>query len=131
MAIPPARLAFMKLNVPDMAPALDFWQRAFGFVETGRYDLPQFLEIILALPGQSESGPSLMLVEPRPARELAVGAGHGPIGLVCVDIAASYERALAVGAAPLMPPEDVGGVLVAMLKTPQGHEVELVQPLGS
>ena len=130
MATPPtARLAFMKLNVPEMAPALAFWRDAFGFVVTGNYDLPQFLENILALPGQTESGPSLMLVQPRPARDLAVGPGHGPVGLVVVDINASFAHAVAAGATPLMQPEDVGGVIVAMLASPQGHEIELVQPL--
>ena len=82
MATPPtARFAFMKLHVPDMAPALAFWQEAFGFVVTGTYDLPQFLENILALPGQTESGPNLMLLQPRPDQDLTVGPGHGPLGL--------------------------------------------------
>jgi len=135
MATPPAarpnaQLAFLKLNVPAMAPALAFWRDAFGFVETGRYDLPQFLETILALPGQADSGPQLMLLEPRPARDVAVGPGHGPVGLVVDDIHASFAHALAAGATAMMAPEDVGGVIVALLASPQGHEIELVQPLG-
>ncbi len=127
---PTARLAFMKLNVEELAPALAFWQEAFGFTVTGHYDTPTFSEDILALPGQTEAGPSLMLVEPKPRAPQPVGPGHGPVGLMCVDINASFAHAVALGARPLMPPTDVGGVFVALLASPQGHEIELVMPVG-
>ncbi len=58
------------------------------------------------------------------------GRANGPVGLVCIDIAASFAHALDAGATALMESTDVGGVIVAMLKAPQGHEIELVQPLG-
>ena len=130
MTIPTARLAFFKLNVVDAEEARAFWEAAFGFTVTATYDEDSFVEHIMALPGQAESGPSLMLVQSRPARDVSVGPGHGPVGLVCVDIAASFAHALDTGATALMQPTDVGGVMVAMLKAPQGHEIELVQPLG-
>ena len=130
MTIPTARLAFFKLNVADVEEARRFWKAAFGFAVTATYDEDSFIEHIMALPGQGESGPSLMLVQSRPARDVPVGPGHGPVGLVCVDIAASFAHAMDKGATALMQPTDVGGVMVAMLKAPQGHEIELVQPLG-
>ena len=129
MTIPPARLAFVKLNVERMEEALAFWSAAFSFTITGTFDTPEFLEHILALPGQAESGPTLMLVEARPPAPVPVGPGHGPVGLVVVDIAASHAHALACGARELLAPFDAGGVLVAMLAAPQGHEIELVQML--
>jgi len=129
MATPTARLAFFKLNVANLDEARSFWETAFGFARTGGYELPEFKEDILALPGQGESGPQLMLVQSLPARDVSVGPGHGPVGLMVVDIAASFAHALAAGAVSLMEPVDVGGVMVAMLKAPQGHEIELVQPL--
>lgn len=130
MSIPTARLAFMKLHVEDLEEATAFWQAAFGFAVTGSYDVEAFRENILALPGQAESGPQLMLVEPKPRGPQPVGPGHGPVGLMVVDMAASWEHALASGAAAVMPPTDVGGVIVALLRAPQGHEIELVQRLG-
>lgn len=130
MAIPTARLAFFKLNVPDLQEARSFWESAFGFAITATYDEESFGEHIMALPGQAEAGPSLMLVQSRPPRDVTVGPGHGPVGLVCVDIAASFAHAVQSGAESMMEPTDVGGVIVAMLKSPQGHEIELVQPLG-
>ncbi|MWV28460.1 VOC family protein [Aurantiacibacter rhizosphaerae] len=130
MSIPTARLAFFKLNVADINKARAFWEAAFGFSVIQTYDEDNFVEHIMAMPGQAESGPSLMLVQGRPAHDVAVGPGHGPVGLVCVDIAASFAHALEQGATAMMQPTDVGGVMVAMLKSPQGHEIELVQPLG-
>ena len=130
MAIPTARLAFMKLHTGDLEAATAFWQAAFGFSVTNSYDVEAFRENIMALPGQMESGPQLMLVEPRPRGPQPVGPGHGPLGLVVVDIAASQAHAIASGAEEVMPPTDVGGVIVSLLKAPDGHEIELVQPLG-
>lgn len=130
MTAPTARLAFFKLNTGDLEGATAFWQEAFGFTVTNSYDVEAFRENILALPGQTESGPQLMLVEPKPRGEQPVGPGHGPVGLVVVDMAASHAHALTAGAAEVMPPTDVGGVIVTVLTDPDGHEIELVQPLG-
>ncbi len=130
MDIPTTRLAFFKLNVADIEKARTFWEGAFGFHVTRTYDEDSFIEHIMALPSQGEAGPSLMLVQMKPARDMPVGPGHGPVGLVCDDIAASHAHAVEAGAQALMDPVDVGGVIVSMLKSPQGHEIELVQPLG-
>jgi lactoylglutathione lyase len=121
------RLAFFKLNVPEMIPALAFWQTAFGFEVAQTYDEADFLEKIMHLPGQ-ESGPNLMLVAYKDARDVSVGHGHGAVGLQCSDIAASHARALAAGAIEGSGIMTVGaGIKVAVLHSPQGHEIELVQ----
>ena len=129
MTIPRARLAFFKLNVPDLDLAAAFWREAFGFAVTATFDEPQFREHILALPGQ-EAGPSLMLVAYKDGRDVSVGPGHGPVGFQCADIGTSHEQALAAGAQALTGIFAVGPVQVAMLRSPQGHEIELVQLPG-
>ena len=126
MTAPPARLAFFKLNVPDLELATAFWREAFGFAVTATFDEPQFREHILALPGQ-EAGPSLMLVAYEDGRDVAVGPGHGPVGLICDDIQASHDRALACEAEKLTGVFEAAGVRIALLKSPQGHEIELIQ----
>jgi uncharacterized glyoxalase superfamily protein PhnB len=121
------RLAFFKLNVPEMIPALAFWREAFGFEVAQTYDETDFLEKIMHLPGQA-NGPNLMLVAYKDARDVTVGHGHGAVGLQCSDIAASHERALAAGAVEGSGIMTVGaGIKVAVLQSPQGHEIELVQ----
>jgi len=123
---PAARLGFFKINVPDMASALDFWTGAFGFAVTQSFEEPDFLEHIMGLPGQ-EAGPNLLLVWFKDGRTITVGNGHGPVGFSCPDINASHARAVACGATALTGVFDVGPVKVAMLKSPDGHEIELVQ----
>ncbi|HSG34701.1 MAG TPA: VOC family protein [Sphingomonadaceae bacterium] len=120
-------LAFFKLNTPDMARALDFYRRAFGFTVTMTFDEDEFLEHIMALPGQ-ESGPNLLLVEYKDAREVGVGPGHGPVGFMTDDIEAQFAKAMGAGAVELLPIFEMGGTKIAMLLDPDGHEIELVQP---
>ena len=127
MTQPSIRLAFFKLNVPDMAAALKFYEQAFGFTVTQTFDEPDFLEHIMALPGQ-EAGPNLLLVEYKDAREVGVGPGHGPVGFMVDDIDAAFERAVAAGALVVLPIFDMDPVRIAMLLDPWGHELELVQP---
>jgi lactoylglutathione lyase len=126
MTLPRARLAFVKLNVRQMEPALSFWRGAFGFEISATFDEPEFLEHMLALPGQ-EAGPSLMLVEYKDGRDATVGTGHGPVGLVCDDIHASHDRALACEAEKLTGVFEAAGVKIALLRSPQGHEIELIE----
>jgi predicted enzyme related to lactoylglutathione lyase len=124
------RLAFIKLNVKPMEPALAFWRQAFGFEVRQTYDEPTFFENILSLPGQ-DGGLSLMLVEPKEDLDLSVGHAHGPVGLTCSDIVTTLESALAAGGEKTMEITEVApGVRVCLLLSPQGHEIELVQAGG-
>ena len=130
MPDPTLSLAFFKLNVPEIVPALAFWREAFGFEVTQTFDEADFLEKVLALPGQP-NGPSLMLVAYKDGRDVTVGHGHGAVGLQCSDIDAAHERALKAGAIKGTGVMTVtGGIKVAVLHSPQGHEIELVQLPG-
>jgi lactoylglutathione lyase len=124
------RLAFFKLNVPEIVPALAFWRDAFGFEVTQTFDEAEFHEKVMALPGHA-GGPNLMLVAYKDGRDVTVGHGHGAVGIQCSDSAAAHERALSAGAQKGTGIITVGeGIKVAVLHSPQGHEIELVQPPG-
>ncbi|BBC72347.1 conserved hypothetical protein [Altererythrobacter sp. B11] len=130
MTAPPVRLNFFKLNVPAIQPALAFWREAFGFAVVQTFDEDGFIEHIMALPGQ-EAGPNLLLVQSKDGREVNIGSGHGPVGLVCADIAASFDHALQHGAVKLTEIFPVGPVQVAMIASPEGHQIELIElPAG-
>jgi len=120
------RLGFFKLNVPDLAVATEFWRKAFGFAVTGRVDEPAFLEHIMTLPGQQQ-GPNLMLVQYKDGRDVTVGPGHGAVGFVCVDIRSSHAHALENGARLVTDVFEAGGTKISVLRSPQGHEIELIQ----
>jgi predicted enzyme related to lactoylglutathione lyase len=120
-------LAFFKLNTPDMGRALAFYEAAFGFAVTMTFDEAEFLEHIMALPGQ-EAGPNLLLVEYKTGKPVNVGPGHGPVGFMTDDIEAQFAKAVDAGASVLLPVFEMGGTKIAMLLDPDGHEIELVQP---
>lgn len=121
------RLAFFKLNVPEIVPAVAFWREAFGFEATQTFDEAEFYEKVMAIPGQA-GGPSLMLVTYKDGRDVRVGPGHGAVGLQCDDIASSHARAVVAGAIDVTGVIVVaGGIKVAVLKSPEGHEIELVE----
>ena len=126
MPSPYARLAFFKLNVPDMAKALAFYAKVFEFKVIQSFDEDEFIEHIMAIPGQ-EAGPNLLLVQYKDGREVAVGPGHGPVGFMTDDIDALYARAVEAGANPIVPVFDLGAVRVGIFLDPDGHEIELVQ----
>lgn len=123
---PSIRLSFFKLNTANMDAALGFYRDAFGFSVIMTFDEPDFLEHILALPGQ-ESGPNLLLVQFKDGRDVTPGPGHGPVGFNTSDIATTFDRAIANGAKCLVPIFETGGVQVTILADPEGHEIELVQ----
>jgi len=129
MTTPSVRLSFFKLNTPDMARALQFYTDAFGFAVIMTFDEPDFLEHMLALPGQ-EQGPNLLLVTYKTGRSVLVGQGHGPVGLVTDEIDALCARATAAGATVTLPVFETDGVKVCMMLDPDGHEIELVQLPG-
>ena len=126
MSAPAVRLAFFKLNTPDMAAALKFYEGVFGFAVVQTFDEDDFIEHIMALPGQ-ENGPNLLLVQYKDGREIASGSAHGPVGFMTEDIDAMFGRAVAAGANPIVPVFDMGGVKVGIFLDPDGHEIELVQ----
>jgi predicted enzyme related to lactoylglutathione lyase len=127
---PDIRLAFFKLNVPEIVPALAFWHEAFGFEVAQTFDEAEFHEKVLALPAHA-GGPSLMLVAYKDGRDVSVGHGHGAVGIQTSDIAAAHERALRAGAVAGTGIITVAGsIKVAVLHSPQGHEIELVQLPG-
>ncbi|MXO66847.1 VOC family protein [Altericroceibacterium endophyticum] len=120
------RLSFFKLNTANMEAALRFYGDGFGFAITATFDEPDFIEHIMALPGQ-QTGPSLLLVEWKDARDVSVGGGHGPVGFEVDDLDAVYQRLLELGATGTVEPFDMEGTKVAMLTDPEGHEIELIQ----
>ena len=126
MPSPYARLAFFKLNVPDMDKALAFYGKVFDFAVTATFDEDEFLEHIMATPGQ-EAGPNLILVQYKDGREVAVGPGHGPVGFMTDDIDRLFAKAINAGANPIVPVFDLGPVKVGIFLDPDGHEIELVQ----
>ena len=124
---PVSRFAFIKLSVPDIADARRFWSEAFGMEQAMAFDEPGFEEVVMSA-GTGDGAASLILVRHKDGRGIEPGSAYGPIGFFCENIEASYARALEAGGTATKPPFAVGGgTKVALLDSPQGHAIELVQ----
>jgi len=125
-AAEPLSLGFLKFNVADQPKMLDFYEKAFGFtVQKVAVDNAQQKEVILTNP----KGMDLALLYHKDGRKIAVGSAEGPIGFYLKDAKAvddAYASALAAGATSKSKPGGAGGLRVATVTDPEGHEIELL-----
>ena len=91
------------------------------------FDEPGFEEVVMSA-GPGSDAASLILVRHKDGRAIESGSAYGPVGFFCDDIEASFARAITAGGTRIKPPFAVtGGTRVALLESPQGHAIELVQ----
>ncbi|HEY4029327.1 MAG TPA: VOC family protein [Caulobacteraceae bacterium] len=119
-------LGFVKFNVADQDRMVAFYEKAFGLtLQKVAVDSPQIREVILTNP----KGLDLALVRYKDGRRIAVGSAEGPIGFYLKDAKAvddAYASALAAGAVSKAKPGGGGGLRVATVIDPEGHEIELL-----
>jgi uncharacterized glyoxalase superfamily protein PhnB len=117
---------FVKFNVADQDKMLAFYEKAFGAtVQKVAVDNPQIKEIILNNP----KGMDLALVFFKDGRKIAIGSAEGPIGFYLKDAKAvddAYASAMAAGATSKSQPGGAGGLRVATVTDPEGHDIELL-----
>jgi lactoylglutathione lyase len=125
-AAQPLSLGFIKFNVADQPKMEAFYEKAFGFtVQKVAVDSPMVKEIILTNP----KGMDLALVFYKDGRKIAVGSAEGPIGFYLKDakgVDDAYASALAAGATSKSKPGGGGGLRVATVADPEGHDIELL-----
>jgi lactoylglutathione lyase len=119
--------------VPDVARALDFYVRAFGLSQrflhpSGQYGEFETGATALAFADEAISASGDVFIRNRPA-EKAAGA---EVGLVVSDVQAAFDRAVATGATPVVPPlAKPWGQVVAYVRDLDGFLVELCTEVGS
>ena len=122
----PQVAGFVKFNVADQDKMLAFYQKAFGAtVQKVAVDSAQLKEIILNNP----RGMDLALVHFKDGRKIAIGSAEGPIGFYLKDPKAVddlYASAMAAGATSKSKPGGAGGLRVATVTDPEGHDIELL-----
>jgi predicted enzyme related to lactoylglutathione lyase len=122
----PLALGFVKFNVADQPKMVAFYEKAFGLtLQKVAVDNARVKEIILTNP----KGLDLALVHYKDGRKIAVGSAEGPIGFYLKDAKAvddAYASALAAGATSKSKPGGGGGLRVATVADPEGHEIELL-----
>ena len=122
-ADPPAlNLSFVKFNVANQPAMAAFYEKAFGMTLQKTVDNPGITEIILTDP----KGLDLALVHYKDGRKIALGNANGPIGFYLQDVDSVYKSAMAAGATSVSAPGGGGGLRVAIVADPEGHEIELL-----
>jgi lactoylglutathione lyase len=117
------RLNFFKIIVKDVDAMVAFYTGAFGFEVQNHITLPGMVEVMLALPKQQFN---LVLYHWTDGREITVGNGYGPIGLLTNDVDGACRHALSLGAQMKREPFDLSNMRIAFLTDPEGHELELI-----
>jgi PhnB protein len=116
------------LIVSPCAEALEFYQKAFGAKLRGKMEAPGGV----IMHSEIKLGDSIVMcsdemppMPDQPANRKSpknAGASTGGVMLYVKDVDAVYARAVAAGATPVMPPEDMfWGDRFAQVEDPYGH----------
>ena len=124
------RIGFAKLYVADLDRMELFCQAAFGARTLARLTIDGLDEALLAL---SADEPELVLMRRHDPVALEPGSLYGAVGLVVELCDETVARSVEAGGEVLMPPGDLpqAGVRVAFVRSPEGHEFEIIQNLAA
>ena len=125
--LPDPYLGFTKFIVKDLDTMEAFYVDVFGFERANVIANDALEERIMRLPGGTTS---LVLYHYKDGREIIVGNGHGPVGLMTRDVDGLHLKALANGASEKMAPVNFGPSRLSFLLDPEGHELELINMTG-
>lgn len=128
---PPLMFGWTILHVPDVARAVEFYERAFGL--TRRFVDPAGEYAELATGTTTLAFAAHALVARLTGEPAAVGGAPRGIDLALTaapeQVGAAWERALAAGAAPVKPPAVTPwGQTVGFVRDPDGFLVEICTP---
>lgn len=127
------KFAYTILYVPDVAAALDFYERAFGLTrrflhESGTYGELETGATALAFASEAQGEGQGVSFRPLRAQEAAPGI---EIALATPDVEAAFDRAVNAGAAPTQKAtRKPWGQTVAYVRDLNGVLVELCTPMG-
>ena len=120
----PALFTFVKLTVSDIDTATTFFEDGFGMTHADTVDTPNFREHMMS--GKQGSA-TIVLFNWKDGRQIEIGNGYGPVGMISRDLDGDLERAICAGASQKGETVSFGQARVAFVLTPDGHEIEIMQ----
>ncbi|QKG72196.1 VOC family protein [Erythrobacter mangrovi] len=123
----PALFAFVKLVVTDIEAATKFFVDGFGMTHADTVDTPAFREHMMT--GKTGSA-TIVLFHWKDGREIELGNGWGPVGMITRDLDRDLKRVIAAGASQKGETVSFGPARIAFVLAPEGHEIEMMQ-MGS
>jgi catechol 2,3-dioxygenase-like lactoylglutathione lyase family enzyme len=132
--VTPPTLGYVILYVPDVARAVEFYERAFGVPRRFVHESGSYAELetgATALAFAEETFVASTCPGFAPNRPTSASAG-AEVAFVTADVPAAFRHAVASGAAPLVDPvAKPWGQVVAYVRDLNGFIVELCSPVGA
>lgn len=120
-----ASLRASRLGAADPVKLAGFYETAFGFTLLRRIDGPTYVEMVLRAKDAPAGAASLVLMT-RPRDQQVGGFPYLLLGVTDVDKA--IDAAIHAGGAKLTEPKDGPGVRYAMIRDPEGNQIEVLKP---
>jgi lactoylglutathione lyase len=127
------RLMHTLLRVRDMERTLAYYCGALGMtVQVDRAGPAPGRRNVFAGYGPYDTTPQMEFVDEGDERTYALGDAYGHVAIQVEDVAGLCEALVAAGyAAPHVGPKTVpSGSRIALVRDPDGYEIELIQPAG-
>ena len=125
------KIKLASMNVDDQEKALRFYTEVLGFVKKTDFSQGPFRWLTVASPEEPDSTELQLALNNNPAAKAYQQAmfqqGQPAAMFYTDDLQADYERMKARGAEFTMPPTDVTGSTIAMLKDTCGNLIQLTQ----
>jgi lactoylglutathione lyase len=127
------KLGYVIHYVPDVAATVAFYGAAFGLATRFVHDSGTYAEMETGATALAFAAEELVAAQGarfRPTRPAELPPAI-EIGLVTTDVRAAYDRAVAAGALPVVPPQEKPwGQVVGYLRDLNGALVEICTPMG-
>src|SRR5277367_4942715 len=125
------KIKVTSLYVDDQDKALRFYTEVLGFAKKADFSNGQFRWLTVASPQEPDGTELQLALNNNPAAQTYQQAifqqGQSAANFFTDDIKGDYERIKARGAEFTMPPKDVPGATIAMLKDTCGNLIQLTQ----
>jgi predicted enzyme related to lactoylglutathione lyase len=125
------RIKVMSVYVDDQAKALRFYTEVLGVAKKADFSQGPFRWLTVASPEEPNGTELQLALNDNPAAKAYQQAkfqqGQSAAMFFTDDIKGDYERIKARGAKSTMPPTDVTGSTIAMLKDTCGNLIQLTQ----
>ena len=125
------KIKVTSIYVDDQAKALTFYTEVLGFAKKSDFSNGPFRWLTVASPEEPDGTELQLALNNNPAAKTyqqAIFQQHQPAAnFLTDDVKGDYERMKARGAEFTMPPSDVTGSTIAMLKDTCGNLIQLTQ----
>ena len=126
-----AKFIHSMIRVGDLEKSMDFYQQAFGLMESHRLDFDDFSLVYLR---DIESGAEIELTWNKGQTEYTHGTGYGHTAFVVDDLDQQFNRLteLKLSPAPIKELKRYGALLARFffIQDPDGYKIEVLQRGG-